>query len=206
MTRYFWILVHRYAGLYMAVFLVVAGLTGSIMAFDGEINSWLNPQLYQVPVQDKPMLDGFALRERALAIEPRGRINFVPMSAKPGQVFYFAVNPRVDPATGQPFDLGYLGLYLNPYTGEEIAREKDFGIWPVSRRNFTRFLFALHYSLAGGDIGRWLFGIAAIIWTLDCFVGFYLTLPRRRSRGSITRGRDHRFAVLGGPDGCRPGS
>jgi uncharacterized iron-regulated membrane protein len=38
-TRRFWVLVHRYAGLFMAFFLSVAGLTGSILAFDGEINS-----------------------------------------------------------------------------------------------------------------------------------------------------------------------
>ena len=182
MTRYFWILVHRYAGLFMAGFLVVAGLTGSILAFDAQINGWLNPKRNHVPVQDKPMLDGFTLRERALAIEPRGRINFVPMNVRPGDVFYFAVDPRIDPATGKPFDLGYSGLYLNPYTGEEIGRETDTGIWPVNRRNFTQFVFVLHYTLAGGEAGRWLFGIAAIIWTLDCFVGFYLTLPRRVSR------------------------
>jgi len=38
MTRGFWVLAHRYAGLFMAFFLIVAGLTGSILAFDGEIN------------------------------------------------------------------------------------------------------------------------------------------------------------------------
>jgi len=29
-TRRFWVLVHRYAGLFMAFLLIVAGLTGSI--------------------------------------------------------------------------------------------------------------------------------------------------------------------------------
>ncbi|MCX5727426.1 MAG: PepSY domain-containing protein [Nitrospirae bacterium] len=43
MTRRSWVLVHRYAELFMACFLIVAGLTGSILAFDGEIHGWLNP-------------------------------------------------------------------------------------------------------------------------------------------------------------------
>ena len=38
-ARRFWGLAHRDDGLFMAFFLIVAGLTGSILAFDGEINS-----------------------------------------------------------------------------------------------------------------------------------------------------------------------
>ena len=180
MTRRFWVLVHRYAGLYLAGVLIVAGLTGSILAFDAQISRWLNPGLMQVPVQARPMLDPFTLRERALAIEPRARINFVPLNNHPGEVYYFGLEPRLDPASGRPFDLGYEGLYLNPYTGEEMGREKDIGLWPVNRKNFTRFVFALHYSLAAGETGRWLFGLAALVWTVDCFVGFFLTWPRRQ--------------------------
>ena len=45
--------------------LIVAGLTGSILAFDGELNGWLNlPQ--RVEAQGQPMLDPFDLRERTL--------------------------------------------------------------------------------------------------------------------------------------------
>ena len=32
-------------------------------------------------------------------------------------------------------------------------------------------------SLALGDAGAWVLAILAIVWTIDCFVGFYLTLP-----------------------------
>ncbi|TKB72386.1 MAG: hypothetical protein E8D46_14345 [Nitrospira sp.] len=63
MTRRFWVLIHRYAGLFMAFFLIVAGFTGSILAFDGELNGWLNlPQ--RVEAQGRPMLNPFDLRER----------------------------------------------------------------------------------------------------------------------------------------------
>ncbi len=62
--------IHRYAGLYMAFFLIVAGLTGSILAFEPQIGHWLNPEDYEdhytVPVQVKPLLDPFELRERTL--------------------------------------------------------------------------------------------------------------------------------------------
>ena len=63
MMRRFWVLVHRYTGLFMACFLIVAGLTGIILAFDGEINGWLNPPP-RVEAQGRPMLDPFDLREQ----------------------------------------------------------------------------------------------------------------------------------------------
>lgn len=42
------------------------------------------------------------------------------------------------------------------------------------------FVYRLHYSLALDTIGTYAFGIIALLWTLDCFIGAYLTLPRGR--------------------------
>ncbi len=43
MTRQFWVYIHRYVGLRMALFLVIVRLTGSLLAFYDEIDDWLNP-------------------------------------------------------------------------------------------------------------------------------------------------------------------
>jgi uncharacterized iron-regulated membrane protein len=188
MTRRFWVLAHRYAGLYIASFLIVAGLTGCLLAFNSEIDEWLNPQSYKVPLQDGPMLDPLALRERALALVPQGRINSVELDCKPGGVYTVWFEPRKDPLTEQPLKLGFSSLRLNPYTGAEIERVKD-GIWPLTRKTLMGFVYELHYSMAVGEIGRWLFGIAAIIWTVDCFVGFCLTLPRPAAAGDGPRAK-----------------
>jgi uncharacterized iron-regulated membrane protein len=104
-----------------------------------------------VPVRNKPHLDPLTLRERAQAILPHARFNFVDMNTDPGDVVYFAPEPRTDPATGKPYDLDCAELYLNPYTGEETARvnKQNEGTWPVTRRNFTRFIFEIHSNLYG---------------------------------------------------------
>jgi uncharacterized iron-regulated membrane protein len=39
------------------------------------------------------------------------------------------------------------------------------------------FVYKLHDELALGMTGIWILGIVALVWTLDCGVGFYLTLP-----------------------------
>lgn len=43
MTWHVWVSMHRYAGLFMAGFLIAPRLTGRILAFDAEINGWPNP-------------------------------------------------------------------------------------------------------------------------------------------------------------------
>jgi uncharacterized iron-regulated membrane protein len=45
-------------------------------------------------------------------------------------------------------------------------------------------------NLAIGRIGAWILGIVALVWTIDCFVAFYLTLPllkRNTARDFFTR-------------------
>lgn len=45
------VLLHRYLGLATALFLALAGLTGSLLAFQHEIDEWLNPTFYHAPAQ-----------------------------------------------------------------------------------------------------------------------------------------------------------
>src|SRR5205807_1492757 len=39
---------HLYLGLAAAIFLVILGLTGSVMAFEGDIDRWLHPGIWYV--------------------------------------------------------------------------------------------------------------------------------------------------------------
>lgn len=91
MLRRFLILIHRYAGLYMAFFLIVAGLTGSILAFHQPLDHWLNPEnfeeYYQIPIQAKPLIDPFELRDRALAHEPGARCDILHAHSGRDKIF-----------------------------------------------------------------------------------------------------------------------
>ena len=188
MRRHFWVLIHHYAGLYLAFFLVVAGLTGSILAFYHPLDRWLNPEHHQLPVQPRAMLDPLVLRDKAQALVPQAEINEVVFRRVPSAVYSVMFGPRTNPATQQPFELDYNMIRLNPYTGELLELSKEgVGYWPLTRKNLLGFIYALHYQLALGETGQWLFGVAAVIWTLDCFVGFYLTLPAWRVRSRDIR-------------------
>ncbi|MFX5562802.1 PepSY-associated TM helix domain-containing protein, partial [Acinetobacter baumannii] len=39
------VLLHRWFGLAVAVFLFIAGVTGALISWDHELDAWLNPQL-----------------------------------------------------------------------------------------------------------------------------------------------------------------
>ena len=58
------VLLHRYIGLATAIFLALAGLTGSVLAFHHELDEWLNPQFYQTDHAATARMDGPSLIER----------------------------------------------------------------------------------------------------------------------------------------------
>ncbi len=170
------VLAHRYAGLVLAGFLTIAGLTGTLLAFKVEIDKWLNPDLYRVAHRESPLLDPFTLRERALALAPGSRIDDVRLYREPDAPYVVVPAYEGDGHSGSGQGVGGERLVIDPYTGDLIRRVPT-AIWPLSRETFVEFVDLLHYTLLLGDAGIWIFGVVALVWTLDSVVGFYLTLP-----------------------------
>lgn len=171
------VFIHRWAGLAMAVFLVIVGLTGSLLAFYEELEHWTNPERYAGRPPEVWLKAG-ELAARLEEAEPRLRVRSIHLHYYDGTVNATVV-PRTDPQSGRPFQLSYQRLALDPSNGAVLARIRGsfkgdgFGhLWS--------FVYGLHYALALGDVGQWMLGVTALVWTLDCFVAFYLTLPGRR--------------------------
>jgi uncharacterized iron-regulated membrane protein len=184
-TRQLWVLVHRWVGLTIAAFLCVSGVTGAVISWDHELDDLLNSNLTHVESRGAP-LSTLDLAARIEAADPRALVTYVPLAAEQGKSFVFGVAPKQDPATGRLYEIGYNEVFVDPVTGAELGRREWGAPWPVTRENFVSFLYVLHYSLHlpamwGIDRwGLWLLGVVAVLWTLDCFVGFYLTLPLAR--------------------------
>lgn len=181
--RQFLVVVHRYAGLVLAGFLALAGLTGAVLAWNHELEGALNPQLFHVtpPHAGSPMLDALQLRERVEARYPGTRVRHVRLAMEPARSAAFFLEGRPDPITGVRAELPNDQVFFNPYTGEWLG-ERKWGDIAQGLKNLMPFIYRLHYSLALGAPGEYVFGIVALIWTLDCFVGAWLTLPARASR------------------------
>lgn len=184
--RAFFTLVHRWIGLSIAAFLVLSGLTGAVISWDNELDHWLNPHLTRAKSEGPP-LAAAELARRIEARDPRAVVTYMPFVGEPGFARSFYVEGRLDPSTGDHVPLGYNEVFVDPVSGEELGRREWGQAWPITRETVVSFLYKLHYTLhipamwGIEDWGVWLMGGVAILWTLDCFVGFYLTLPVRKA-------------------------
>src|SRR5262249_24324315 len=117
--RNVFVVVHRWAGLFIAVFLFIAGLTGAVISWDHELDEWLNPHLFDAKATG-PALPALDLAAKVEAADPRARVTYVPLSAEPGHTLAMGVDPRLDPKTGNLYDIDYNQAFLDPASGEIV--------------------------------------------------------------------------------------
>ncbi|MFN7957944.1 MAG: PepSY-associated TM helix domain-containing protein [Holophagaceae bacterium] len=190
MLRGFFVRLHRWFGLGAAAFLFVAGLTGAVISWDHELDAWLNPGLFKARTAGpaRPAVELAAAVETA---DPRARVRFLPLEAEPGHTLTVFVEPRLDPATNKPFELGYNQVAVDPATAEVQGR-REWGRASLSRENLLPFLYKLHYSMHlpkawGVELGILLMGVLAILWVFDSLIALAISFPSRAAwRQSFT--------------------
>lgn len=174
-VRKLFVRLHRYAGLAMAGFLAIAGLTGSVIAFSTELDAWLNPGLYRIDSVGAP-LPLADLAKRVEQSDPRLRVYRIEPALDQRQSALLTVAPRQGTEAQLPYDQ----VFADPVTGAVLGT-RLWGAVRWDRPHLVPFLYKLHYDLhVPAPWGMWLMGAIACLWTLDCFVGLYLTLPRGR--------------------------
>lgn len=175
---------HRWIGLATALFLALAGLTGAVIAFERELDAWLNPDLFDTPRESRgaAALPVPELIRRTEAAEPAVLVTYAPLRLAPGRSAVFSVAPR----PGAP-DPGYSQVFVDPATGRRLGT-RQWGAVHFDLRHLVPLLFELHTNLKlPGSIGPWLMGTVAILWAFGSVFGLVLTLPRRSPHGPKTR-------------------
>lgn len=160
---------HRYFGLTIALFLVVSGLTGSVLAYYHELDEWLNPDLFFTEQKGNHFLqEDYLYRAAQKYTESHGgTLNTMSLEFVSGRSLRLYVNGSEE----------FNRLFINPYTAE-VMGARQWGDLSDSWRNIAGFIYKLHYTLwLPGSWGVLLLGIIALIWTLDCFVAVATTLP-----------------------------
>ena len=182
------VFLHRYAGLGLALFLILEGLSGSLLAFNTELDRLINPELFAKVEPGAPPLSLAELCERAEALVPEASVAYMFRYEDQAMM---RLRPRNEQVAGKGHVHGFSQLFLDPTTGAELGRRTN-GDLSEGRVNIMPFIYRLHRDLVLGHTGTTVLGIVALIWTLDCFTAFFLTLPVWRARS--------------GGDGSRPGS
>jgi uncharacterized iron-regulated membrane protein len=174
---------HRWVGLVTAAFLIIAGLTGSLLAFNHELDELLNPDMLRVAPRGAPMLTPELLARKAEEALPGVVVRGMSLGTQPGHAAALSVAGQVDGRTGEPAALSFDEVFLDPYDGRLLGK-RQYGAFRLDAAHLMPFVYVLHYSLhLPGEWGLWLMGVIAILWLFDNFVGAYLTFPLKRARG-----------------------
>ena len=148
------VLLHRYVGLAIALFLVVAGLTGALLAFYDGLDVVVNAKFMHIvpPSADAKPLSPLVLRERVQQQFPNIWVNRVPLATAPNLAVNFYLRSPQDPEHQHTTSYLYDDAFVNPYTGEVLVARK-WGDISQGWINLIPFIYRLHYSLALGDVG-----------------------------------------------------
>ncbi|WP_127090843.1 PepSY-associated TM helix domain-containing protein [Aquabacter cavernae] len=166
---------HRCIGLTTALFLTLAGLTGSIIAFNRELDALLNPAFYET-TGEGPFLSAEALAAKVEAHDPRLSVWSVSLErTRDGPVELRAMaRGDAEMAAGDPPADWFS---LDPVSGA-ILGSRVWGACCVSREHLIPFLYTFHHSLSlPGALGVLVMGGVALFWLLDGFIGVALTFP-----------------------------
>jgi uncharacterized iron-regulated membrane protein len=156
--------IHLWLGLAGSVFLLILGLTGSIMAFEGDIEPWLHPRLWYVDV-------------RAEKLPQQDLINRVQMQFAPARVG--AVQIFRQPNLAEALQMTDRStLLVNPYNGAVLWRATG----PSSVGSFFQSIHQLHLRLTPdprawprfSTMGKVAVSFAGLILFLQVPIGLYL--------------------------------
>lgn len=180
-ARQFNLWIHRYVGLGTAVFLLITALTGVLLAFEESLDNWFNHKLAYVEPQTSQPLSIAQLHDQVVATFPQKKFSSMPVEIEPNHAVVFNVDRDRSKSTHPTNTPTFQQVFVNPYTGDIIGtRDREQWAW----QNTMWKVFWLHRNLLMGDIGQTILGIAGLLWTLNCFVGLYLTLPRARKQAA----------------------
>jgi len=153
--RQFLIVFHRWAALAALVFILLLGITGSALVFEGAMDRGLHPELWRVHPSGRPLpLDTLIAHARAAVPGPT-----------PTGVTLSPVDDRA-----AIVQAGINQIFVDPYTGHVLGH-RTAAEW---NKTLPRRLHVLHVTLMSGKIGGEIMAIATIASLVLVLSGIYL--------------------------------
>lgn len=167
---------HRWSGLALLAFLLIAGLTGTWLAFRHELDRWLNPHLRTVqPRQERVTLA--EVYDRVEARFPDALVTTTVLQTRLDDAL--VVYLRSKSGTGRTRlgdDLPFNQVYVDPYTGDILGQRSTTRL-AFAKEYIDPIILRLHYSLLLERPGLLLMGAVALVWLLTTVIGVALAWP-----------------------------
>lgn len=171
---------HRWSGLAILIFLTVACLSGSYLAFRSEFDRWLNPGMLIVTEGEfrLPLAAAIAAVERDV---PGAQVTSLYLPQRRDAALSIYVRAAGTAATGHGHGsvaspLAVNQVFVDPYTGRLLGGRRTTGNQP-SRATLGHVMLRLHYALLASDAGEWVLGVCALVWLLTLPMGAALAWP-----------------------------
>ena len=171
-TRQLWTKIHRWLGLTALAFLFIAGVTGSVLCFDKGIDAALNSDLFYRHTAATPIPPAQVATD-VQTRHPELIVTQFPLKLMASENLKLEVTAREGGAA-----LGFDQLFVDPSNGRIVGSRQSGPGW--DRRHLVEGIFQLHQNIVAGKVGRWIMGLAALLWFIGNFVGLYLTLPVKK--------------------------
>ena len=153
--RQFFIVFHRWAALAGLVFILLLGITGSALVFEGAMDRGLHPELWRVHATGRRLpLDTLIAHARAA----------VPGPPPTG----VTLSPGDDAA--DVVQAGSNQIFVDPYTGHVLGH-RTLAEW---NNTLPRRLHVLHVTLMSGKIGGEIMAVATLVSLVLVLSGVYL--------------------------------
>jgi len=175
---------HLYGALIAGVFLIILGVTGSILAFEEDLDRLFNAKLYHAgpKASEGQQTAPSSIWEVQAALEkayPGQHISILRLPFRPGDAYIT--------------QLGSKQIFVNGNTGAIIGERTT----PTLLANIHQFHMRLLAGRKGEEFTKW----AAVLSVFLIFTGIYLWFPLRRiasSFGKSRRGFNFEFHSIAG--------
>ncbi|MHB8526850.1 MAG: PepSY-associated TM helix domain-containing protein [Candidatus Acidiferrales bacterium] len=164
---------HLYLGLASAIFLLILGVTGAIMAFEQEIPRVLHAGVWYVQPANSRMPEADLVANVEHSYTP-ARVRSIHISRSPrlAQVMVIAV-PEKGRGTTPP-----RRAFVNPYSGAVL------GTLPLhtTDEQILQTIHNIHLRIGMGDTGKLIVSIAGLVLCFEVVFGLILWLRLKRTK------------------------
>ncbi|MEN9519637.1 MAG: hypothetical protein RLZZ381_2225 [Cyanobacteriota bacterium] len=160
--------IHRYLGLALGLLITLIGITGSLLVFEQEIDSWLVNQQIETITPQAEIVSSDRTFKTVQAAYPDWKIDSFSWNGNEKQPLKVnAIAPNSQDEVGVYLH-GIHTIFVNPYTGKILSDRAE-------RFSYYRFLLNLHYRLfIPGDTGMYATGIAGLLLFVMAITGIIL--------------------------------
>lgn len=160
-----WKVLHVYAAVVFSIPLFILAVSGFILAFGQEINSWEEPARYNLKVKGKP-LNPSEVIELVRKHYPAVTFHHISIPEDPKRAYMSFTS------IGTGADRRRAKLYIDPFKEKIMVDGKD--------SNFYKFVRHLHKRLFISDWGKTIVGVCSIGMFVITLSGIIIWLPRWR--------------------------